>query len=239
MIIIPAIDIKAGKVVRLVQGKFDRETVYSDSPVDVAKRWDSFGVDMIHIVDLDGAREGRAVNMAVAGRIAGAVKARVELGGGIRDEESIKAAIGAGISKVVVGTKALDEEFLDVMVPRYESVIVGVIDACRGLVRVAGWLFNTKVNAMELAKRLQDAGVRRINYTDISKDGMLKGPNLKSLKELIASTKMDVIAAGGVSSIEDLRRLKELERDGLKGIIIGKALYEGRVDLAEAMGVCR
>ncbi|MDD5421899.1 MAG: 1-(5-phosphoribosyl)-5-[(5-phosphoribosylamino)methylideneamino]imidazole-4-carboxamide isomerase [Candidatus Omnitrophota bacterium] len=238
MLVIPAIDIRGGKVVRLGQGEFNRETIYSDSPVDVAKKWDSFGVDMIHVVDLDGAKEGRSVNIKVVADIVRNVRARIELGGGVRDEEAISAAINAGVTKIVVGTKALDEDFLIKVAPRYEGTLVAGIDARSGMVHTNGWVIKTGTKVSDLVKRIERSGIRRINYTDISKDGMLEGPNIKELKELIRSTRLDVVAAGGVSTIEDVKALKALEKDGLKGMIIGKALYEGKIDLAEAVKIC-
>lgn len=238
MIVIPAIDIRGGKVVRLSQGEYSRETVYSDSPLETAKRWESFGVEMIHIVDLDGALEGKAVNLDIVGKIAKSVGPKIELGGGIRDEETIKRAVDAGVAKVVIGTKALDRKFLDSVAKTFRGKIVAGIDARGGLVHTKGWVFKTGVTAVELAGRIGSAGIDTINYTDISKDGMLEGPNIDSLRELITATGLNIVAAGGVSSIEDVVRLKALGNRGLKGVIIGKALYEGKLDLAEAIKIC-
>jgi len=235
MIIIPAIDIRGGKVVRLAQGKFSDETVYSDSPLEMAKRWDACGAEMIHIVDLDGAAEGMPKNLDTVRMIASAVKARIELGGGIRSEASIGKAIEAGVSKVVIGTKALDEAFLKAIVRRFgDSIVVGV-DASRGMVCTKGWVCRTEATVEGLVKKVESFGVKTINYTDISKDGMLEGPNVGSLRELLGITKMDVVLAGGVSSVRDIEKLKQLEGNGLKGVIIGKALYENRIDLKEAI----
>ncbi len=238
MIAIPAIDIRLGKVVRLSQGEYSRQTTYLDSPLDVAKRWESLGAEMIHIVDLDGALEGSSRNLDIVGSIAKSVKVKIELGGGIRDEETIRKVLGVGVEKVVIGTRALDQKFLDSVVKSYKNNIVVGIDAKEGMVCTKGWVFKTEITAIELAKRVGEAGVRTINYTDISKDGMLGGPNIDLLRDLMRSTKLDVVAAGGVSGIEDIINLKSLESDGLKGIIIGKALYEGKVDLAEAIRIC-
>jgi len=238
MIAIPAIDIKGGKVVRLTQGKFSQETVYSDSPVETARKWASFGVSMIHIVDLDGARTGSLKNLGIVKEIARSVSARIELGGGIRDEESVKAALDAGVAKVVLGTKALDEQFLWNIAAKFRDNLVVGIDASGGLVHTKGWVFRTDMKATDLARRIAALGIRTINYTDISKDGMLEGPNTDSLGEMLRVGALDVIAAGGISTIDDIKKLKALEKDGLKGVIIGKALYEGRIDLAEAVRVC-
>lgn len=238
MIVIPAIDIRAGRVVRLSQGEFSRQTVYSDSPVEMALKWESFGVGMIHIVDLDGALEGSSKNLAIVSDIARRVKAKIELGGGIRDEESIGRAIDAGVDKVVIGTKALDQKFLQSAAGRFRDNIVVGIDARDGMVHTKGWLLNTDITAVELAKRIGSTGIKTINYTDISKDGMLGGPNEDSLREIIRATGLNIIAAGGVSSIEDILKLKKLEAGGLKGVIVGKALYEGKLDLAETIAIC-
>ena len=235
MIIIPAIDIRGGKVVRLAQGKFSDETVYSDSPLEMAKRWDACGAEMIHIVDLDGAAEGMPKNLEAVKLIASAVKARIELGGGIRSEAAIEKVVEAGVSKAVIGTKALDETFLKAIVKRFgDSIVVGV-DASRGKICTKGWVCQTESTVEDLVKKVESFGVKTINYTDISKDGMLEGPNIDSLRELLAVTKMNVVLAGGVSSIRDIEKLKQLEGEGLKGVIIGKALYENRIDLKEAI----
>ena len=238
MVIIPAIDIRGGKVVRLSQGKFSAETVYSDSPVETAKKWEAAGAEMIHVVDLDGAAQGRPENLELVRMIAKAVKPMIELGGGIRDEASIQKAVDAGVSKVVIGTKALDPKFLEGAVKKFGSKIVVGIDACEGFVCTKGWVVTTKANAVDLARQVESAGVSTINYTDISKDGMLAGPNIDSVIELLEATRLDVVLAGGISGINDIRRLKTIPGRGLTGVIIGKALYEGRVDLKEAIEIC-
>ncbi len=238
MIIIPAIDIRNGKVVRLVQGDYRRETVYSNSPLEIARKWDSYGVKMIHIVDLDGALAGEIKNLGIVRDIAGKVKARVELGGGIRSYEAIKAALDAGVDKVVLGTMALDEGFLIGLSAELKKRVVVSIDAKEGFVRTKGWLFKSKLKVASLAKRLESFGVETINYTDISKDGMLEGPNLKAIGELVGITKISIVAAGGVSTLSDIKALKRVEGKNLTGAIIGKALYEGKIDLAEAIKVC-
>lgn len=238
MIVIPAIDIKGGKVVRLSQGEASRQTAYSDSPLEVARKWEAFGVEMIHIVDLDGALEGSLRNLDIVSRIARCVRPKIELGGGIRDEETIKRVLDAGIEKIVIGTKALDQKFLDSIARRFMGNIVVGIDARDGLVHTKGWVFKTEVTVSELANRISSTGIDTVNYTDISKDGMLEGPNIDALRELLKATKLNIVAAGGVSTIGDIRKLKALESEGLKGIIIGKALYEGKLDLAEAIKIC-
>ena len=238
MKVIPAIDIRGGKVVRLAQGKFEKETVYSDSPLEVARQWASFGVEMIHVIDLDGALEGEPKNFDIVKKIAASVRPKIELGGGIRDEKAIGMALSAGIGKVVIGTKALDERFLADIAGKFPGNIVAGIDGREGCVYTKGWVFKTKVKVIDLARQIESAGIRMINYTDISRDGMLKGPNIASLKELLKATNLDIVASGGVSSLDDVRKLKALEKDGLTGIIIGKALYEKKIDLAEAIKIC-
>jgi phosphoribosylformimino-5-aminoimidazole carboxamide ribotide isomerase len=215
------------------------ETIYSHSPLEEAQRWASYGIDMLHIVDLDGAIEGKLVNFEIIKEIARKIKVKVELGGGIRDEDTIKMVLDGGIDKVVIGTKALDERFLEKIEKKFRDNIVVGIDAKEGLVQTKGWLFNTRVRAVKLAKEMESIGVKTINYTDISRDGTLEGPNITSLTELMKATKVDIIASGGVSNIKDVEMLKALEKDGLKGLIIGKALYEKTVDLREVIEICR
>lgn len=236
--VIPAIDIRGGKVVRLAQGASDKETVYPDSPAEVAKRWASSGAKLIHVVDLDGAFEGRPKNFETVKSIIRKAGVKIELGGGIRDEASLKAAFEAGVEKAVVGTKALDEKFLSDAVKKFSDRIVVGIDAREGIVYTEGWVSDAGVKAPELIRKIRAAGIKKINYTDISKDGMLQGPNIDSLKDILKIAGIDVVASGGISTIEDVRRLKTLEKDGLKGIIIGKALYENRIDLKEAIALC-
>ena len=238
MIIIPAIDIRGGKVVRLTQGKVAFETVYFDSPLEVAKMWAACGADLLHIVDLDGAIEGKFRNLELVKKISRSVDAKIELGGGLRDIDTIKEALDSGVEKVVVGTKALDEKFLSDAVKKFGEKIVAGIDAKDGVVFTKGWLTKTGTKAVDLAKRMADIGVKTINYTDIARDGMLEGPNIKALKEMLGAIRIGIVAAGGISKLDDVKRLKSLEADGLKGMIIGKALYEKTIDLREAIRVC-
>lgn len=238
MKVIPAIDIRGGKVVRLIQGAVELETVYSDSPLAMAEQWASYGVELIHIVDLDGALEGELRNLEIVKQIVKSVKSKVELGGGIRDEATVRAVLDAGVDKVIIGTKALDERFLQGVKKEFKDRVIVSIDADRGLVRTKGWVFSTNIKAIALAKKVESLGIRRINYTDISKDGTLEGPNIKSLQELLKAVKIEVVAAGGISTIDDVKNLKPLEKDGLRGIIIGKALYENTIDLKEAVRIC-
>jgi phosphoribosylformimino-5-aminoimidazole carboxamide ribotide isomerase len=238
MIVIPAIDIKDGKVVRLIQGDYARQTVYSDSPVETAKRWAECGAKMIHIVDLDGALQGKMRNEESVRRIAKEVKVGIELGGGIRDEATIEGLLSSGIDRVVLGTSALDEGFLKRMAWKFRKRIVVGIDARDGIIRTNGWVASSTLKAVDFARRIGDTGIGGIIYTDISKDGMLEGPNIAGLEAVLKATSVGVIASGGVSTLEDITELKALESKGLAGIIIGKALYEGRIDLREAIHLC-
>jgi phosphoribosylformimino-5-aminoimidazole carboxamide ribotide isomerase len=236
--IIPAIDIMGGKVVRLLQGDASKVTVYSLSPVEMAQNWASYGIEMLHIVDLDGAFGGELKNLEVISEIAKSVDAKVELGGGIRNEAAIEKALRAGIDKVVIGTKALDSKFLKEAGKRFGEHIVVGIDAKSGMVCTKGWVEKTEIKAVDLIKEIERCGIKTVNYTDISRDGMLCGPNIASLRELLSKTSLEVVASGGVSNIDDIKRLKALEKEGLAGIIIGKALYENAIDLGEAVLIC-
>jgi len=229
----PAIDIKGGKCVRLTQGLFDNVKVYSDTPSDMAKLWVSQGATFLHLVDLDGALAGRSVNEPVIRAIAESVDVPIQIGGGIRSREAIKAMLDMGISRVIIGTKAVENpQFIQEMVAEFgpERIVVGV-DAKDGMVAIEGWEKVSHLSASELCQQMKGFGVRHIVYTDISRDGMLTGPNVAATKKLTEETGLDIIASGGVSSMEDLQNLFD---QGIHGAIIGKALYEKRVDLKEA-----
>lgn len=238
MLVIPAIDIRDGKVVRLTQGKAECETVYFDSPLEVARIWATQGAELIHVVDLDGAIEGKPKNLKFVKEMIDSVNVKIELGGGIRDLETMQGLIDAGIEKVVIGTRALEGDFISKASKMFGGKIVVGIDAKDGIVLTKGWLFKTEIKAVDLAGKMAGLGIKTINYTDISRDGMMSGPNIGSLKEILKIKGIDIIASGGVSTIEDVRRLKALESRGLKGMIIGKALYEKTVDLKEAIRIC-
>ena len=241
MIVIPAIDIKGGKVVRLTQGKTEQETVYFDSPLEAAKAWVGAGASLIHVVDLDGAIEGNFRNLDLIKELSKSVKAKIELGGGLRGEAVIKEVLDAGVDRVVLGTKALDEKFLSSMLKKFAQKIVVGVDSKDGYVYIKGWLHKSKLKTVDLVNVIALLGVKTINYTDISRDGMLKGPNIDALRDVLRTAKqknIDVVAAGGVSTIRDVKKLKSLEYEGLKGMIIGKALYEKTIDLKEAINIC-
>jgi phosphoribosylformimino-5-aminoimidazole carboxamide ribotide isomerase len=238
MIIFPAIDMRNGKCVRLLQGQASQETVYFLDPVAVARQWEDEGAEWLHLVDLDGALGVESLNRGVAGKIFQALKIPVEFGGGIRQMEDLEQVIDAGASRVILGTAAVDnEKFLCAAVERYgEKVAVGV-DARDGRVATKGWQQVGALDAVMFAKRLVELQVQRIIYTDISKDGMLQGPNLEATRQIAVESGLKVIASGGISSLEDIRRLKPLEACGVEGVIVGKALYEKRFKLSEALAL--
>lgn len=232
----PAIDIKDGKCVRLRQGKFDDVNVYAENPVDIARAWERAGASYIHLVDLDGALMGRGVNRDVIREIARAVYVPVQLGGGIRTKADMEEVFDLGVARAIIGTKAVSEPaFVKECIKTFgaERIVVGV-DAKNGLVAVGGWGEVSSVTALELGREMKKLGVKTIIYTDISKDGMLAGPNISATKELSDETGIDIIASGGVSTMEDLEKL---HANGIHGAIIGKALYEKRIDLATAISV--
>jgi len=234
MLIIPAIDLKDGRCVRLLQGRADAVTVYSDRPEDVAKRWQELGAKVIHVVDLDGAFSGTQKNIEGIKSIRRAVSVDIELGGGIRDMERIEMLLGLGINRVILGTVAIERpELVKEASRRFPGRIIVGIDAKDGLVAVKGWVEVTSVKAKELALKMEEYGAWGIIYTDISRDGMLTGPNIEAIREMVEAVNIPVIASGGVSSIDDIKRLKEIK--GLWGVITGKALYTGAIDLKEAI----
>lgn len=246
MVIIPAIDLKGGKVVRLLQGDFNKTTVYPEDPVHAALRWESEGASLLHIVDLDGALIGSPKNIDTVKRIIENIKStQLEFGGGVRTERDIVMLLKLGINRVILGTAACeDEDFLKNVVKEFGPKILVSIDARDGVVATKGWRGVTNLQAIDLIKRVKDLGVREIIYTNIAKDGALAGPDIPgikkildilSLKNLTLQGKGGIIASGGVSSLEDVKKLKELEPLGLVGVIIGKALYEGKIDLKEAI----
>lgn len=236
MLIIPAIDLKDGKCVRLLQGRADAVTEYSDNPVEVAKKWESLGARLIHIVDLDGAFTGNQRNIESIKEIRRVVTVDIEVGGGIRDIERIEMLLGLGINRVILGTVAIERPDLFIEAcRRFPQRIIAGIDAKDGKVAIKGWVTVTDIKATELALRIQQHDVWGIIYTDISRDGMLIGPNIDAMKEMVNTVNIPVIASGGVSSIEDIKRLKEIK--GLYGVITGKALYSGAIDLREALEI--
>lgn len=237
MTIYPAIDLKSGRCVRLRQGKEEDVTVYDEDPGRVAHSFAAAGAEWIHVVDLDGAFTGEPQNWLAVERILHA-GVKVQLGGGIRDERTIDRIITAGVSRVVIGTRASeDEAFVRRTVAIHGSSIAVGIDARDGMVAVRGWVEPTEQTAVDLARRVADAGVETIIYTDIATDGMLVGPNIGALEKMLSTVSCSVIASGGVSNLSDIEGLIELSRtkSNLAGAIVGKAIYEGRVNLADAL----
>jgi phosphoribosylformimino-5-aminoimidazole carboxamide ribotide isomerase len=233
MVIYPAVDIKDGKCVRLVQGKFDAVTVYSDSPVDMAFKWEKIGAEYLHVIDLDGARNGKIKNIGIIGDIASKLSIPIQVGGGIRTLETIQQLLGKGVQRVILGTAAVRDRKLVAEAVRLfgESIVIG-IDAKGGRVAIEGWEKTSDFTSIAFAKMMQDIGVKTIIYTDIARDGMLKGPNLKAMEEMAREVDVDVIASGGVGCHKDV---EDLKKTGVAGVIIGKALYTGNVDLGKIL----
>jgi len=237
MQIIPAIDILNGHVVRLRQGSFDEVTIYNADPLDQAKRWIAAGAEIIHVVDLDGAVTGQPMNIATVEAIARAVDVTVQVGGGIRSLETLERLYDAGVARTVLGTALVsDPDLVAAACERFPGIVAG-IDARNGLVAIEGWKQGTTRTVSDVVAELTDMGVRRLIYTDISLDGMQTGPNLEAYRSLVASTSVAVIASGGVSTIDDIRALTAIP--AIEGVIAGRALYEGTLDLAQAITVAR
>ncbi|ADG81707.1 1-(5-phosphoribosyl)-5-[(5-phosphoribosylamino)methylideneamino]imidazole-4-carboxamide isomerase [Thermincola potens] len=236
MLIIPAIDLRNGKCVRLVEGRLDRETIYSDDPAEMARKWAAKGARFLHLVDLDGAFAGEPKNVEAVRKIIAAVDIPAELGGGIRNMDTIDMYLDMGLNRVILGTAAIsDSRLVEKACARYGERIVLGIDARDGYVAVEGWDQTAAKKAVDLGREMKDLGVTRIIYTDIKRDGTLKGPNLESTREMAEATGLKVIASGGVSSLEDLIAVSQLEPYGVEAVITGKALYDGRIDLEEAL----
>jgi phosphoribosylformimino-5-aminoimidazole carboxamide ribotide isomerase len=236
MKIYPAIDILGGKAVRLRQGRKSEVTVYGD-PLEMASKWVRKGAEWLHVVDLDGAFDGSPKNLQILQEMAIALpSAKIQVGGGIRGTSVVETLLEAGIRRVVLGTAAVqDPQFVkEALAQHHEQIAVG-IDARDGNVQVAGWTEDSRIGAIDLARRLQDLGVRLVIYTDISRDGVLEGPNIEATKDMLEKTALSVIASGGVTSLHDVRQLAELNHPRLDGVIIGKALYEGRIQIEEVL----
>jgi phosphoribosylformimino-5-aminoimidazole carboxamide ribotide isomerase len=236
MLIIPAIDIKDKKCVRLVRGDPNFETVYSYEPVFQAKFWEREGAKRLHIVDLDGAFEGKTKNLDIIQRIVEEVKIEIEVGGGIRDNRIIRALKNRGVQKIIIGTAAIEnKKFIKTLCKNDPHGVIVAIDAADGFVVKNGWKETTSLRAVDIVKELEEFGVEEVIYTDITRDGTLEGPNYDAIETMLTVTDIPIIVSGGISVLDDIRRLKEYERLGLRGVIIGKALYEGRFKLSEAM----
>ncbi|HUG70668.1 MAG TPA: 1-(5-phosphoribosyl)-5-[(5-phosphoribosylamino)methylideneamino]imidazole-4-carboxamide isomerase [Pirellulaceae bacterium] len=233
----PAIDLRGGKCVRLQQGDYNRETVFGDDPAAMARRWVDEGAQYLHLVDLDGARDGTSANKAAVASILAAVDIPCELGGGVRDEDTIKSWLDAGLYRLVIGTKALKEpDWFRTMCRRYPRQLVLGIDARNGRVATDGWLDVSDVAATEMARQYAGEPLAAIVYTDIAKDGMMAGTNLPAMQEMKEAVDVPVIASGGVTNVEDVR---QLARMAMAGCIIGRALYEGTLTIADAVSAAR
>ena len=236
MIVFPAIDLKGGQVVRLAEGDMARATVYGDNPAAQALLFAEAGSQFLHVVDLDGSFAGRAENREAVEAILEAFPGHVQLGGGIRTPEAVEGWFKLGVSRVVMGTAALkDPQFVKDMAKEWENGIVVAVDARDGMVATEGWADVSNVSVVDLARRFEDAGVASLLFTDIGRDGMLKGCNVQATVDLARQTDMPVIASGGVKGLDDIRMLKLHEADGIEGVITGRALYDGRLDLATAI----
>ena len=239
MIPIPAIDLKNGKVVRLLQGNFKEEKIYSETPAAVAKRFEEAGAARIHVVDLDGALGGKPKNLSLVEAIIRNVKTPVQAGGGVRSLKTAEELFRMGVSWVIFGTKAcLDSGFLKEVIAEFGPRAIVGIDALSGFVATDGWTKVTKIKAVDLAKDTESLGAKTVIYTDISKDGALEGMNLKEISAFSRSVSMDVIASGGVSTLGDIQALLGLKQKNVTGVIIGKALYENKIQLKDAVKAC-
>ncbi len=240
MIIIPAVDIKGGKCVRLEQGFMDRETIFSDYPEEMALQWERKGAKRLHLVDLDGAVQGIPFNKKVIRNVVDRVSIPVQLGGGIRDLDTIEGYINLGIDQIIIGTVAYkDPDLVETACKRYPGRIIVGIDSKDSYVSVEGWTEPTNIIAIDLAKRFEDMRINSIIYTDIKRDGMKRGPNIDAIREFATAINIPLIAAGGISSIKDIENMAELEEDGLSGIIVGRALYDGSIRLEQAINTLR
>ncbi|TYO98514.1 1-(5-phosphoribosyl)-5-[(5-phosphoribosylamino)methylideneamino] imidazole-4-carboxamide isomerase [Geothermobacter ehrlichii] len=240
MLVIPAIDLKEGRCVRLEQGLMEKDTVYSDDPAAQARTWQEQGGELLHIVDLDGAFAGKPKNRTAIEAIVAAIDIPTELGGGIRDLATIEAYLELGIDRVILGTVAKENPALVAEACRkFPGHIVVGIDAKDGLVAVRGWADVTEKKATEMAKEMEGFGVEAIIYTDIARDGMMQGPNIEATRALAEAISIPVIASGGLSSLDDIRRLMAIEVSGVTGVITGKAIYSGAIDLREAVALTK
>ena len=240
MIIIPAVDIKQGKCVRLLQGRMEDTTLYSEDPVGMAQQWEACGAQLIHIIDLDGAFAKEVKNFKTIQDILSKIKVPIQVGGGIRDIKTIEMYIDAGVSKVIIGSVALYNPGLvkDACKKFQDRIVVG-IDARNGMVAVEGWSKTSETKAVDLAKEFESCGVAAINFTDIHRDGMQTGPNIEETAALAEAVSIPIVASGGVNTIQDIKNLLEVEKKGVIGVITGRALYEETLDLKEAIRISK
>ena len=235
MILYPAIDIRDGKAVRLAQGDYDRETAYEDDPVVAARRWADGGARWLHVVDLDGARAGEPVNLEHVRRIVAAVGIPVQLGGGLRDSKKVEEAFSSGVERVVLGTAAVrDPDLAGALAAVHGDRVIGSVDARSGRAAAEGWTESSELSASDVVAALAERGIHRFVYTPVDVDGLMEGPDLDSLRDVAEAADGELIYSGGVGSLEDLRAIAELGLENVEGVIVGRALYEGRFDIAEA-----
>jgi phosphoribosylformimino-5-aminoimidazole carboxamide ribotide isomerase len=237
MIIFPAIDLKEGQCVRLVQGKAENKTVYSSDPASMAQSFQDQGAEWLHIVDLDGAFQGRSGNLATIKQIAARITIPFQVGGGLRQQEDVENLLEMGASRVIIGTRAVTSpDFIEALLLRFgpKKIILG-LDARDGMVAIEGWVEKSSLQALDFARQMQRLGVQTAIYTDVSRDGLLQGPNLDAIQQMAELSGLKIIASGGVSTADDIRQLKEMESLGVSGAIIGKALYDGKIALQDAL----
>lgn len=236
MLIIPAIDLHTGKVVRLTKGAFEAKTVYSGAPADVMQKWQKEGAKLVHVVDLDGAVQGSRQNLGSLKNILAVAKIPIQFGGGLRSYESIAEILSSGVWRAIVGTKAFDTDLIKKLVRDFKERIAIGVDVREGVIQTQGWLASERGIPLEnFFRHLEDLGIKTVIYTDVSRDGTMKGLDIKALEKLLHSTKMNVVVSGGVSSLKDLKQLLAIRAKNLEGAIIGKALYERKINLREAL----
>lgn len=238
MLIIPAIDLKGGRCVRLRQGKASREEIFSTEPVRVAKTWEDCGAKLIHLVDLDGAFKGKLQNFSLIKAIVKSVKIPVQLGGGLRDSREISRVFKAGVNRVILGTRAFESpDWVRDLTRKYGRRILAAVDNADGKLAIRGWKKKTEIDIVDFIYEMEKSGVSSFIFTDVKRDGMMTGPNIKAIKDVLSRVRIQLIASGGINSRKDLRQLKKLEKKGLTGVIIGRALYTGAIKLKEAIKI--
>ena len=234
MIIFPAIDIKDGVCVRLIKGDYRQITSYENTPIDQAKKYFQNGFNNIHIVDIDGALRGRAVNSFIINEIVKKIKSKIQIGGGIRTIDDISRWVEMGVDKVVMGTAAVENiELLETACNKFENKIAVALDAKDGLIALSGWKKQTDIPAVDFIKKIQNFGVSRIIYTDINRDGTKQGPNIKDTVELSSKSTIPLVISGGVSSLEDIKKIKSLSNSNIEGVIVGKSIYDGDIKISD------
>lgn len=237
MIIYPAIDLKEGQCVRLVQGKAENKTVYSSDPAGMALSFQEQGAEWLHIVDLDGAFQGRCGNYETIQQIAARISIPFQVGGGLRRQEDVENVLGIGASRVIIGTRAVTSpEFIEDLLSQFgpEKIVLG-LDARDGMVAIEGWVEKSSLRVLDFAQQMQRLGVQTAVYTDVSRDGLLQGPNMDAIRQMAELSGLEIIASGGVSTVANIRQLMEMESLGVNGAIIGKAIYDGKIELKDAL----